>query len=734
MKNLLILPLLFVLSLPASAQWVTIPDDDFVDKLNELFPECMDGDQLNISCTEIIEATSLEISFSSINDLTGIQYFINLEYLACAFNGATFLPELPGTLKRLICYGNVFNELPELPQSLQMLWCNNTGLTELPELPQSLDTLLCFDNELIELPSLPGSLIVLDCKNNNLNELPSLPSSLIQLVCHENNLITLPELPPTLQKLGCSNNQLTCLPTLPMSLTEPYLASFNISNNPFTCLPNYVPAMSGGNAEWLSFPLCGLGDLDSNPYGCSSVNGISGNVFDDLNSNCEVSPTETGVINATIKLLDEENEFVASTYTFGTGNNMLYNLEANIGDYSVQLITENMPFQVSCADPGDMEDVELTADEPTALNVDFGVECLPGFDVGVQSVATTGWLFPGQEYTLNISAGDMSNWYGLQCAEGVGGSVTVNITGPVSYVEPTNGALVPVVSGDIQLTYDIADFGDADFENSFGVILETDTTAQTDDLVCIDVTVEPIEGDAHPENNTYTHCYPVVNSYDPNIKQVWPQNVEPGYDGYFNYTIYFQNTGTAPAFNIRVADTLDTNLDLNTFEVTGYSHPCLTYVSGNVATFRFNNIMLPDSTSDFDGSIGYVQYRIKPIADLPVGTVIENTAHIYFDFNDAIVTNTTENEFIITTSVTEQSSQHVQVFPNPGTGLYNVSLHSSATGISMMEVFTLSGVRVLEQSLSNRQTTLDLTNQPPGMYLLRLQNELGSQVVKIVKH
>src|SRR5690606_33426721 len=122
-------------------------------------------------------------------------------------------------------------------------------------------------------------------------------------------------------------------------------------------------------------------------------------------------------------------------------------------------------------------------------------ECLPGFDVGVQSVATTGWLFPGQEYTLNISAGDMSNWYGLQCAEGVGGSVTVNITGPVSYVEPTNGALVPVVSGDIQLTYDIADFGDADFENSFGVILETDTTAQTDDLVCIDVTVEPIEGD-----------------------------------------------------------------------------------------------------------------------------------------------------------------------------------------------------------------------------------------------
>src|SRR5690606_36885756 len=230
------------------------------------------------------------------------------------------------------------------------------------------------------------------------------------------------------------------------------------------------------------------------------------------------------------------------------------------------------------------------------------------------------------------------------------------------------------------------------------------------------------------------HCYEVVNSYDPNIKQVWPHNVEPGFAGYFNYTIYFQNTGTAPAFNIRVADTLDTNLDLNTFEVTGYGHPCLTYVSGYLATFRFNNIMLPDSTSDFDGSIGYVQYRIKPIADIPVGTVIEHTAHIYFDFNEAIVTNTTENEFVNTTSVANRQMQHIQVYPNPGTGMYNITLQTAPSGATTIEAFTMSGVRVAMEQLNTRQATLNLNNQPPGMYLLRLQNELGSEVVKIVKH
>jgi hypothetical protein len=38
---------------------------------------------------------------------------------------------------------------------------------------------------------------------------------------------------------------------------------------------------------------------------------------------------------------------------------------------------------------------------------------------------------------------------------------------------------------------------------------------------------------------------------------------------------------------------------------------------------------------------GVISYMITPLPDLPVGTVLENTAYIYFDNNDPIVTNTT---------------------------------------------------------------------------------------------
>jgi uncharacterized repeat protein (TIGR01451 family) len=103
------------------------------------------------------------------------------------------------------------------------------------------------------------------------------------------------------------------------------------------------------------------------------------------------------------------------------------------------------------------------------------------------------------------------------------------------------------------------------------------------------------------------------------MKEVYPVNVVPGFDDYFTYTIHFQNTGTAPAFNIRLLDTLDANLDLETFQILNYSHYQTANVRNNVLTFHFPNIQLPDSTSNPEGSKGYVQYRIKPKANLALG-------------------------------------------------------------------------------------------------------------------
>jgi uncharacterized repeat protein (TIGR01451 family) len=660
----------------------------------------------------------------------------SLYYLYCQSNNLSSLPELNGLtqINTFDCSSNDLTLLPDLPASLNKLYCNSNSLNSIPTLPTSLSQLRCSDNNLTELPDLPESLDQLFCNLNNISDLPNLPSSLSSLHCFGNNLSYLLDLPPSLSSLRCQSNQLTCLPVLPMSLTNSNINSFDISDNLFTCLPNYVPAMSGvNNAIWLTYPLCDIADVINNPNSCSGFTGIVGNVFHDEDANCAEDVAETSVLNASVQLLNEVGDVIGLTYTFGEPDLSVYNFVADIGAYSIKLLTDDMPFQASCVDPGTEQSVVLTAPAPSAQDVDFGVECLPGYDIGVQSVLPIGWVFPGQVHTLSIAAGDLSLWYGLQCAQGVSGTVTVLVNGPVSYVGPALNSLTPTVTGNLQFTYDIADFSLVSFQEDFRLLFETDITAQTGELICVDIIVNPIDDDANPTNNSYTHCYEVVNSYDPNIKQVWPLDVNSGFDGYFNYTIYFQNTGTAPAFNIRLADTLDTNLDLSTFQVTNYSHAVLTYLHGNVLTFRFNNIMLPDSTTDLEGSIGFVQYRIKPIAGLPVGTVIENTAHIFFDFNDAIVTNTTLNEYVIPTSVAALAQQgNLMLFPNPASGLFTIEWNNQNT-LSAIEVFNMNGVRVLQKQSNQNREVMDLSTYPAGVYMVRVSNSQYVMQTKLIK-
>jgi uncharacterized repeat protein (TIGR01451 family) len=144
---------------------------------------------------------------------------------------------------------------------------------------------------------------------------------------------------------------------------------------------------------------------------------------------------------------------------------------------------------------------------------------------------------------------------------------------------------------------------------------------------------------------TVTRC-----SMDPNEKLVYPFRTATGnptpMDNQLNYTINFQNTGNDTALTVTIYDTLDSNLDLNTLEIVGSSDPVITqYTPSGAMRFTFNNIMLPDSTTDEPGSHGFVQYRIRPLASLPDPTVVTNTSYIVFDYNEPVVTNTAINTF-----------------------------------------------------------------------------------------
>ncbi len=140
----------------------------------------------------------------------------------------------------------------------------------------------------------------------------------------------------------------------------------------------------------------------------------------------------------------------------------------------------------------------------------------------------------------------------------------------------------------------------------------------------------------------------VTCSCDPNDKEVYPfgstpQNYTlPNTD--LNYTINFQNTGNDTAFTVIIKDTLDSNLDWNTFELLSSTHPVFAQMDANgILTFTFQDIMLADSNVNEPGSHGAVAYRIKTDSLLPDPTVISNTAYIYFDWNPPVITNTIIN-------------------------------------------------------------------------------------------
>jgi uncharacterized repeat protein (TIGR01451 family) len=138
-------------------------------------------------------------------------------------------------------------------------------------------------------------------------------------------------------------------------------------------------------------------------------------------------------------------------------------------------------------------------------------------------------------------------------------------------------------------------------------------------------------------------------AYDPNAKSVEPAGL--GEDGIIpntterlTYTIHFQNTGTDTATSVTLYDQLSSLLDRGSIQVLGYTHPFdLRVEADGEAIFTFNNIMLPDSGADFDGSQGHVIFSIALQAGLPGGTIVENSASIVFDLNVPVITNTMVN-------------------------------------------------------------------------------------------
>ena len=711
----------------------------------------------NLNALPALPQSLKELSCSFNPALTALPAILppNLEKLSCEDDSLTVLPSLPPTLRDFRCSQNPLTQLPQLPDSLRHLNCSYCILDSLPAFPAFIETIYCTANQLTALPALPPFVNILFCQYNQLHSLPTLPNSIAKLFCDYNQITVLPELPSSLDLLVCSNNQLSSLPNIPEALkgiscannqlmeippVPAFMEIFTVGDNPIRCIHNlpYITPMGLTNnpTGYISntllscvpnqtnysdvLPICIENDTLINPFNCSGTPNVMGYVYTERNLNCILDQNDPLSENIPVKLFDAQNNLKGISYT-SNGRYSFANLEPD--SFYLKIEEQVLPFQVICSQPT-IQPFLLDSANQLITSIHYPLACDNDNDVSVHSIVHQGWVFPGQVHTLQTRIVNNFEWNNLDCiAPNRSGSVTIQVSGPVLYSGTTPGALMPQTNGNT-FTYAIANF-DSIGPHSFGLKFTTDTTAQAGEMVCAEVTIVTAPTDADTLNNHSSICYSVLNSYDPNMKEVYPTNVEPGYNDWFTYTIHFQNTGTAPAFNIRLKDTLDTHLDLNSFEVMGYSHPARVSINGRVMTVRFDNIMLPDSTTDYDGSMGYFQYRLKPNANLPLGTQIENTAYIYFDYNAPIVTNTTQNNIQLSSGIAYLPLQStVGIFPNPGKGLY---WFKDASRVQSAEVFDVLGQCILN---ATNPRLLDLSAYPAGIYLARIN---GLQVVKLVK-
>ncbi len=259
--------------------------------------------------------------------------------------------------------------------------------------------------------------------------------------------------------------------------------------------------------------------------------------------------------------------------------------------------------------------------------------------------------------------------------------------------------------------------------------------------------VTPVTGsDIDMSNNIDTVHQTVVGSWDPNNKLAVQTNYsDPAYqlvstvnpDQSIEYTINFQNLGTAPAQNIVVVDELSNDVDWSTYEYSGSSHNAKVNRNGNVVTYQFLNIQLPDATTNEPQSHGYVTYRIKAINGLAAGHQISDFANIYFDFNSPVTTNNAVITLIQPSGINDNAaSVTVGAYPNPVSTIAALQFNLKSASNVVIDVINSTGSvqsQLVNAHLSSGVQKVDFNSSElaNGIYTIRLTVNGQSSYTKV---
>ena len=519
---------------------------------------------------------------------------------------------------------------------------------------------------------------------------------------------------------GQSNGSMTILMDGPFASVMDVIrigGGYNQLHGPAWNVPYTISDLPVGDYELISSilgnggsggPLCSSTFTGSVPELPGPCGGVNGRVYHDADQDCSFNGFDLGLPYRVLSI-DPGNQFVI---TDGNGN---FQRNLDFGTYTIAQNTNpneeplcpasgSESFTVDAGNPTVITDFANLSSMPFDLSLAlYSSNARPGFQTQVWVSVRNLSAFPSDNVTLDLAFDGL-----LLNPIPTNGQWDLGVIPPYSFATRTFHATVPADINllGIELTY---------------VTTVTNAGAET-----------------NTTNNSAITTVTITGSYDPNDKT---GRTSTGFDDnlYFadldewiDYTIRFQNTGTAAAETVVIRDTLESDLDITSLQILGATHDFTpSFDAGRTLIFTFNNINLPDSTSDLAGSQGAISFRLKPRAGITFGDVLENTAGIYFDFNPPIITNTVSHAVDFSVGTQEDTQQHEQMrlLPNPARETLNVILPESAE--FNFRVHSIDG-RLMEVPATRQANNiqLDVRSLAQGTYVIRT----ATATERFVKH
>ncbi|MDP1745115.1 MAG: T9SS type A sorting domain-containing protein, partial [Bacteroidota bacterium] len=93
-------------------------------------------------------------------------------------------------------------------------------------------------------------------------------------------------------------------------------------------------------------------------------------------------------------------------------------------------------------------------------------------------------------------------------------------------------------------------------------------------------------------------------------------------------------------------------------------------------------------------------------------------------------------EFVEPSSINENKlSGTLSVYPNPGTGKFKIQMDNGQLSLDnyQLSIYNVLGEKIFQSEIKNLKTEIDISHQPNGIYIIRVNDGIQSLNQHLIK-